>query len=107
MNRAKCRTSKSRLRLAIRSRHPSESSPTEGVKVKKVVTLDLTEVLKRRANKEEVTVADMAVHHNKEYFPNFLRLRSELFLWLICLCHRKPSNFRNIPRHLGGFRVRN
>ena len=69
----------------MRSRHPSESTPSSDVKVTKVVTLDLTEVLKRRANKEEVTVADMAVHHNKEYFPNFLRLRSELFLWLIML----------------------
>eukprot|EP00092_Neocalanus_flemingeri_P029565 GFUD01032111.1.p1 GENE.GFUD01032111.1~~GFUD01032111.1.p1 ORF type:complete len:873 (+),score=223.26 GFUD01032111.1:44-2662(+) len=69
----------------MRSRHPSENTETSGLKVKKIVTLDLTEILKKRANRKEVTVADMAVHYNKEYFPNFMRMRSELFLWLILL----------------------
>ena len=69
----------------MRSRHSSGTTQTTGAKVKKIVTLDLTEILIKRANQDEVTVADMAVHHNTEYFPDFLRLRSELFLWLIML----------------------
>ena len=64
---------------------PSENEQTSGAQIKRVVTLDLTEISRKRANRAEVTVADMAVYYNKEYFPNFLKLRSELFLWLIIL----------------------
>ena len=36
--------------------------------------------------RKNVTVADMAVfHHNPRYFPNFLKLRSDLFLYLILM----------------------
>ena len=33
-----------------------------------------------------ISVLDMSVfHHNPEYFPNFMKLRSEMFLYLILL----------------------
>lgn len=32
-----------------------------------------------------VTVADMSFYHNSDYFPNTLKLRSDLFVWLIFL----------------------
>lgn len=54
--------------------------------VRKYITVDTSKLKQKRANREDVTVADMAVfHHNPEYFPNYLRLRSELFLYLILL----------------------
>ena len=47
--------------------------------------LDMSEVSKKRSNRETRNVADMAVHDDKEYFPNFLKLRFEMFVWLITL----------------------
>ena len=54
--------------------------------VEKYVMVNTANLKQKRANRENVTVADMAVfHHNPRYFPNYMRLRSEMFLYLILL----------------------
>ena len=51
--------------------------------VKSFVTLDMKKVQEKRADRKNVRVADMAIKHNKDLFPNFIRMRSDMFVWLI------------------------
>jgi hypothetical protein len=66
----------------VRSRHASEATQEELPYIKKVVTLDKKKIKTKRAN-SDVTLADLAVRSNPEYFKDFLWRRSEQFVWIV------------------------
>ena len=70
----------------VRSRNNSGTNATGSeAYVTKVIIVDKDKIKQKRTDAENVNVADMAVYHNPDYFPNFLSLRSDMFVWLIFL----------------------
>jgi len=68
------------LEECVRSRHSSGNHPA----VKKVVEIDKTKVKIWREH-PDVTVAFMSLEHDRRRFPNSMRMRSEMFGWLIII----------------------
>ena len=75
-----CQGSKCITLNHVRSRHASEATLEEIPYLKKIVTLN-KDTVKQQRQSSNVTLADMAIHNNPEYFPNFMWLRSEQFVW--------------------------
>ena len=64
----------------VRSRHNSGSNPI----IKKVVEIDKEKVKEARAD-PKVTVAVMSLQVDTKRFPNTVRMRSEMFGWLVVI----------------------
>ena len=74
------RPSKTLTSRHVRSRHSSENTQKEIPYLKKVVTLDKATLKSLRAS-DNITLADMAVRSNPEYFKHFMWKSSGQFVW--------------------------